>query len=135
MSVWKDAQGRYHAAVQRRGKRVHRVCPPKASWREAKAKEAQILRDFDALAAERVLIGQAIQHWLDEEVEHQKAKKRTRSNAYALADWVEGKYLQEVVQVAEAYKRDSRAHLTNSSINRRLAVLKRVANLAYRRWG
>lgn len=135
MSVWKDREDRYHVALQRRGKRVHRICPPKASWREAKAKEAEILSDFDAIASERVMIGQAIQHWLKEEVAHQKAKKRTESNAYALADWVEGKALTEVAQVAEAYKRDNRAHLTNSSINRRLAVLKRVASLAYKRWG
>lgn len=135
MSVWKDAEGRYHAAMQRRGKRVHRICAPKASWREAKAKEAEILRDFDALASERVLIGQAIQHWLTEEVAHQKAKRRTESNAYALADWVEGRPLTEIAKVAEAYKRDNRERLTNSSINRRLAVLKRVASLAYKRWG
>lgn len=144
MSVWKDREGRYHAAVQRRGKRVHRICAPKASWREAKAKEAEILRDFDALAAERVLIGQAIQHWLDEEVAHQKAKRRTESNAYALADWVEGKPLTEIHLVAETYKQDARKflanpkrkkRLTNSTINRRLAVLKRVASLAYKRWG
>jgi len=135
MSVWKDRAGRYHAAIQRRRKRVHRICPPKASWREAKAKEAEILRDFDALASERVLIGQAIQHWLTEEVAHQKAKERTKANAYALADWVEGRPLTEIHKVAEAYKRDNRARLTNSSINRRLAVLKRVGNLAYKRWG
>lgn len=135
MSVWKDAEGRYHAAIQRRGKRVHRICAPKASWREAKAKEAEILRDFEALATERILIGQAIQHWLDEEVAHQKARRRTESNAYALADWVEGRSLTEIAKVAEVYKVDNRAILTNSSINRRLAVLKRVANLAYKRWG
>jgi len=135
MSVWKDRAGRYHAAIQRRGKRVHRICPPKARRRQAKAKEAEIIRDFDALAAERVLIGQAIQHWLTEEVAHQKAKERTKANAYALADWVEGRPLTEIHKVAEAYKRDNRARLTNSSINRRLAVLKRVGNLAYKRWG
>ena len=135
MSIWKDREGRYHAAIQRRGKRVHRICAPKASWREAKAKEAEILRDFDALASERILIGQAIQHWLTEEVAHQKAKRRTESNAYALADWVEGRALTEIAKVAETYKRDNRERLTNSSINRRLAVLKRVASLAYKRWG
>src|SRR5574341_609145 len=135
MSVWKDAQGRYHAAIQRRGKRVHRICPEGATWRDAKRKEAKILGDFDALAAERVLIGAAIQHWLKEEVAHQKAKRRTENNALQLADWVVGKNLTQVVKVAEDYKRAFRGVVSNSTINRRLAVLRRVANLAYRRWG
>jgi len=43
--------------------------------------------------------------------------------------------LSQVVDVAEEYKRAKRGILTNSTINRRLAVLRRVANLSYRRWG
>jgi integrase len=43
--------------------------------------------------------------------------------------------LDDVVAVAEAYKRGMRGQVTNSTINRRLAVLRRVSNLAYKRWG
>jgi integrase len=135
MSVWKDGKGRYHVAVQRGGNRVHRICPPEATWRDAKRKEAELIQRFDSVTTGKVLIADAIQHWLKTEVAHQKARKGTEGNAYALAEWIKGKSLQEIVSVAEAYKRGNRGLVTNSTVNRRLAVLRRVANLAYKRWG
>lgn len=135
MSVWKDKDGRYHVAVQRGGNRVHRICPQAATWRDAKQREAELLRSFDAVSAKKVLIADAIQHWLKTEVVHQKARKSTEGNAFALAEWVKGRDLGNVVAVAEEYKRANRGLVTNSTINRRLAVLRRVANLAFRRWG
>lgn len=134
MSVWADKNGRYHFAVQRGGVRVHRICPPKATWRDAKRKEAELTARFDSVSTGKVLIADAIQHWLKTEVAHHKARRGTEGNAYALAEWVRGKVLGEIVSVAEAYKRGNRGLVTNSTINRRLAVLRRVANLAYRRW-
>jgi integrase len=135
MSVWKDGKGRYHVAVQRGGVRVHRKCPPAATWRDAKRKEAELEQRFKAVTTGKVLIADAIQHWLKTEVAHQKARKSTEGNAYALAEWIGGKALTEVVAVADRYKREHRGLVTNSTINRRLAVLRRVANLAYKRWG
>ena len=135
MSVWKDSKGRYHVAVQRGGNRVHRICPPAATWRDAKRKESELLNGFSAAATGKVLIADAIQHWLKTEVAHQKARKGTEGNAYALAEWVKGRTLTEVGKVAHDYIQACRGTLTNSTINRRLAVLRRVANLAYRRWG
>jgi integrase len=135
MSVWKDKSGRYHAAIQRGGPRIHRKLPPQATWRDAKRKEAEILSDFDAAAAKRYLIQDGIARWLKEDVAHQKGQKGTEAHAFALAEYVEGRELSEVVAVAERYKRACRGRLTNSTINRRLAILRRVANLAFRRWG
>lgn len=135
MSIWKDRAGRYHVAVQRGGKRVHRICPPAATWRDAKRKEAELVARFDSVATGKVLIADAIQHWLKTEVAHQKARTNTEGNAYALAEFITGKSLSEVVSVAESYKACFRGRVTNSTINRRLAVLRRVANLAYKRWG
>lgn len=135
MSVWKDRKGRYHVAVQRGGVRVHRICPEASTWRQAKDKEAELLKRFQAASTGKVLIADAIQHWLKEEVAHHKARRSTEGHAYALADWVRGRDLREVVSVAEDYKKANRGLVTNSTVNRRLAVLRRVANLAYRRWG
>ena len=135
MSVWKDRKGRYHAAVQRGRVRLHRICPPAATWRDAKRKESELQARLEAPATGKVLIADAIQHWLKTEVAHHKARKSTEGNAYALADFIRGQTLQDVVRVAEGYKRALRGHVTNSTVNRRLAVLRRVANLAYRRWG
>jgi integrase len=135
MSVWKDKNGRYHVAVQRGGTRLHRKCPPAYTWRQAKQKESELLQRFDAASSGKVLIADAITHWLKTEVAHHKARKGTEGNAYALADWIRGKSLLDAVSVAEQYKRANRGLVTNSTINRRLAVLRRVANLSYRRWG
>jgi integrase len=135
MSVWKDKAGRYHVAVQRGGSRVHRICPPAATWRDAKRKEAELEQRFQAVTTGKVLIADAIQHWLKTEVAHQKASKGTEGNAYALAEWVKGRTLDQVGKVAEDYIQARRGEITNSTINRRLAVLRRVATLAYRRWG
>lgn len=135
MSVWKDGKGRYHVAVQRGGSRVHRICAPAATWRDAKRKEAELIQRFNAVTTGKVLIADAIQHWLKTEVAHHKAKRGTEGNAYALAEWVKGRTLQEVHLVAEEYKRAKRGELSGSTINRRLAVLRRVSNLAYKRWG
>jgi integrase len=135
MSVWKDKAGRYHVAVQRGGARVHRKCAPSATWRDAKRKESELLQRFSAVSSGKVLIADAIQHWLKTEVAHHRGRKGTESNAYALAEWIVGRTLGDVVQVAEEYKKAHRGSLTNSTINRRLAVLRRVSNLAYKRWG
>jgi integrase len=135
MSVWKDKHGRYHVAVQRGGSRIHRICPPASTWRQAKQKESELLQRFQSVSSGKVLIADAIQHWLKTEVAHQKARRNTEGNALALAEWVIGRDLSQVVSAAEAYKRDNRGLLTNSTINRRLAVLRRVANLAFKRWG
>lgn len=135
MSVWKDRKGRYHAAVQRGRVRLHRICPPAATWRDAKRKESELEARLEAPATGKVLIADAIQHWLKTEVAHQKARRGTEGNAYALAEWIGGKALTECVAVGEAYKKAHRGSLTNSTINRRLAVLRRVSNLAYKRWG
>jgi integrase len=135
MSVWKDKQGRYHVAVQRGRVRLHRICPPASTWRQAKQKESDLLQRFQSAQSGKVLIADAIQHWLKTEVSHQKARRSTEGNAYALAEWIKGKTLEDVVSVAEAYKRGNRGLVTNSTINRRCAVLRRVANLAFRRWG
>src|SRR5258708_6873407 len=136
MSVWKDPKtGRYHVAIQRGGSRIHRICPPAATWRQAKDRESEIRQRFDAAGSGKVLIADAIQHWLKTEVVHHKAKKSTEGNAYALADFIQGRSLGDVVSVANAYKQAVRGHVTNSTVNRRLAVLRRVANLAYKRWG
>jgi integrase len=135
MSVWKDKQGRYHVAVQRGGTRVHRICPQAYTWRQAKQKESELLQRFDAVNSGKVLIADAIQHWLKTEVVHHKAKPSTEGNAYALAEWIAGRHLGEVATVAVEYTKANRGRVTNSTINRRLAVLRRVANLAYKRWG
>lgn len=135
MSVWKDGKGRYHVAVQRGGSRVHRICAPEATWRDAKRKEAELIQRFNAVTTGKVLIADAIQHWLKTEVAHHKAKRGTEGNAYALAEWIRGQSLTDIVAVAERYKKENRGIVTNSTINRRLAVLRRVANLAFRRWG
>lgn len=71
--------------------------------------------------------------WLAEEVPHLKSATDTANHAAQLAEYIQGRPLTEIVEVADRYKADH-AHLKPATINRRLAVLRRLANLAYRRW-
>jgi integrase len=132
MSVWRDKEGRWHYGFQRDGKRVHGTGETK---QDARDKESKAIREHKAVATGQVLIGAAIQRWLTEEVAGHKSRDRTESNAYALADWVEGKVIKQIAEVAKAYKAAHRGRLANASVNRRLAVLKRVARLSYSEWG
>ena len=132
MSVWKDKAGRWNVSIQRDGKRVHRT---RKTRTEAKDLETTIVREFRTISTGQVLIGAAIQRWLVEEVSRQKSKVSTESNAYSLADFVEGRPMTEIDKVAKSYREFARGRLSNATINRRLAVLKRVARLSYTEWG
>jgi integrase len=53
----------------------------------------------------------------------------------AIYPYAKGKPLDEIVEVAESVKRSGQAAgLRPATINRRLAILRRVARLAHRRW-
>lgn len=132
MSVWRDKEGRWHYGFQRDGKRIHGTSETR---QDAKDKEAKAIREHRVVATGQILIGAAIQRWLQEEVKSHKSRERTESNAYALADWVEGKSITKIADVAKDYKRSMKGVLANASVNRRLAVLKRVARLSYTEWG
>ena len=139
MSVKKNADSRYELAFQQGGRRIHRVLPRGATKEQAEALERKIRQEIidteDLGKVPEYSLGEAILRYLKDEMTGQKSEKQTQEHARQLAPYVVGKKLKHVVQVAEAYKSAHRGKLSNSTINRRLAILRRTANLAYKRWG
>jgi integrase len=113
------------------GERFHRVLPKGSKRSQAVDLEAKLRRDiFNAKElghTPQIPLSNAIFKYLKE----YKGKAKPH-HANALAPYVSGKDLTDVVKVAELIRADVR--VSNSTRNRRLAILKRVAALSYKRW-
>lgn len=130
-----NKKGQYEFAFSQGGRRVHRVLPKGTTHRQAVEKETRLRRaifDADELGHEQDhTIGEAIIRYLNEYTG--KAKRQTENHARALSDAVTGRKISEIPDVSE-HIRNSNNTITASTRNRRLAILRRVANLAYGRW-
>lgn len=143
MSVKEDPPGsrRYVVQFKLRRRRIHRRCPPGTRKAEAEALEVKLRRELFAIGelgveADVPLAG-AIKIWLEERVTGTKSEKSRREHARALADFVDGKLLAELADVAEAYRAHGKATgLSPLTVNRRLAILKATAKWAWKikRW-
>jgi integrase len=79
---------------------------------------------------------EALTRWLTGEAKLLKSYRDLKNKVREMYPHIQGKPLAAVVDVAEAVKQAGiTAGLMPATINRRLAVLRRVANLAYRQWG
>jgi integrase len=131
---------RYKIVIYRKRTRVvSRVCPEGTSKAQANEYDLQEQRRvFDELRLGKtpdVDLDEAIKRFIREEVSGQKGAAATMGHAASLGQWTGGRKLAEIVEVASAYRKWSLATLKAATINRRLAILRRVANLAWRRWG
>jgi integrase len=77
----------------------------------------------------------AIERWTREDLPRLSPRSRTEAvqNAKHIAPHLEGKYLKDAAAVAVAI-RDAWPELSPFTVNRRLAVLSRLCQLAYREW-
>ena len=137
MSVyWDSAKKRWRIEFTHHGRRTRKLAPAGASRAEAQQWEAQArARDWQlelGRKPERTL-AEAIQRWAEEELPRLKSEADTRNHAAQLLPYLAGRRLEDIPEVAEAYKADHR-HLAPATVNRRLAILRRVGNLAHRRW-
>lgn len=135
MGVRREGPGRWRIQVQRAGRRISTTA---RSAEEAREIEAALRRDHHLArigqAPERSL-EQAMIRWLDEEAAHLRSRRATESHARALVPWIQGRRLDEIASVWTRYRDAHRGRLTNSTLNRRGAILRRVARLAHREWG
>lgn len=158
--TYNPAKKRYIARIRRRGIVVERAFVTK-SQAEAfhNATLQQIFEQGDLGKKQRRTLDEAIEKFLDEEVSTQRSSEKVESNIRALMPHTVGLYLDEIGEAvrrtktsmrqsrrgipveetpAQAKARISRnakmTPLKPATINRRLAVLRRVANLAYNEW-
>lgn len=71
--------------------------------------------------------------WLSDEVPHKRAGKSHKSVLRQIADILEGRPLTDVTEVVSEIRKAK--GLNVATINRRLAVVRRLLSLAYREWG
>lgn len=82
------------------------------------------------------MIADALMRWLDGECQGLKSARKFESHARALLPFVKGKRLSQLGDVAEDVRRTMALQgLTPATINRRLALLRRVGHLAFKAWG
>lgn len=134
MGVYFDRRDRlWRVQVQKHGRRVSTTA---RSAEEARALEARFRRDLflQRLGEKpRRTLEEALLRWLAEYVPQLKRPRDYESHLRALIPHVAGLALDDAPQAWLAY-RAANADLTNSTHNRRGAVLRRVCNLA-RKWG
>jgi integrase len=135
MPVYKDSRGRYSVEFCQGGRRIHRVCPPHTTKAQAVEWETKLRGEVfrvDKLGGlPEYSLQQGIDRYLDEYTG--KDKSRVNGKCRQIAHAVVGRALGDVVGVASTVANDK--SVSGSTRNRRLAILRRVANLAYKRWG
>lgn len=118
------------------GGRTIRRSSARWSREQARAVERKILDDIHALETggkPRRLISEAVERWMLEYVPRLKSNYAIASQVSALLPFIRGRALSEIPDVAEEVKA-AWSELKPATINRRLAILRRVGNLACDVW-
>ena len=135
MPIRKHGKG-WEVRVQSAGRRFSRTV---ATREDAVYLERQVKRRISDSRAGRLpaySLEEALARWLSGEAKSLKSYRNLRNKVRAIYPHAKGKDLEAVVDVAESVKRDGvAASLKPATINRRLAILRRVAKLAFRQWG
>jgi integrase len=145
-----DKSKSYIVRIRRRGVEIARTFQRKRDAEEFQAETLRKIRDqIDVSKKRRYQLAEGIERYLDEEVKNHRSAKKTEDNAKAVFELSAGLYLDQIDEAAKrirASKRKSRRPggiflpgdkikpLQPASINRRLAILRRVANLAFNEW-
>lgn len=122
-----------------RGRRIERTLPPGATRHDARTLETQIHRaQIDAATGRKPerLIDEALDQWIATGADKLRSWPRDLKYRFnVLREYTVGKPLDELVDVAEKIKKNGQAEgLAAPSINRYVALLRRIGNLT-ERWG
>ena len=104
--------------------------------REANSFQSQIIENFKNQrtgSIKRYTLDAAMIKWAEEELPRQKARRATANHAKSLAPYISNRFIDEIPEVWSEYKRDHH-HLKPATVNRKGAILRRIANLAVDEW-
>jgi integrase len=122
----------WYVRLQVQGVRIERVAGPKKS--DALDLEAQIRREATDQRVGRPskkTLDQALLRWLQGDARALKSFDDIRAKARHIEKYIAGKPISQAPDIAEAIKKDMQdAGLDAITINRRLAVLRRICKLA-----
>lgn len=140
MGIYYDKRTRrYTVRIFRNGAyRVRERLPAGTTKQQAQAYETKCRQEiFDAdrlgIKPDR-LIEEAVLKWVKEESGKSKNPYGVLNHLEMMSASFRGRRLSELSLVAEEYIRSSHGVLAPSTVNRRIAILRRIANLAYRQW-
>lgn len=137
MSVyWDKTKARWRIEFTVHGQRTRRLAPAGSTKAQAQQWEAQARNRLwrqDLGLKPRRTMAEAMARWTLEELPRLKSEADTRNHAAQLLQYIAGRDLEDLPAVADEYIQDNR-HLKPATINKRLAVLQRVGNLAQKRW-
>lgn len=135
MPIRKHGNG-YEVRVQFAGRRLSKTVATRTDALQLEAKLRTRINDSRAGRVPSYSLEEAFARWLTGEARDLKSLESVRSVIRRVFDQVKDRALEEGDEVArdieEAGRKDG---VRPATINRRLAVLKRVLKLAYRRWG
>lgn len=123
----------WYADVQVGGQRIKQSAGPDATKADAKALEAEIRTRLKNRRRHVYYLDDALAKWLDEYAANLKGPEKYAQHAKQLLPYVQGRLLTDAPEVAREYANDC-AHLRPATINQRLRILRRVANLAFAEW-
>lgn len=130
---------RWHVRVQIDGRRVSRTAGRGATRAEAITLEARIvaeLTDGQNGPRQQRTIDDALAHWLTGEARNLKSLANLAGKVERIKRHTFGRRIEEIADVAQELKRYCLSSgLRPATINRLLAILRRVANLAFVQWG
>lgn len=135
MPVRRHAKG-WEARVQHLGHRTSRTFGSRQDALEFERLAQRRVADHRVGRASRYTLEEALERWLSGEAASLRTHRDLQNKVRALLPHIKGRTLDQVADVADSAKRAGLADgLTPATINRRLAILRRVANLAHRQWG
>lgn len=134
MPIRRHGKG-WEVRIQHGGQRLSQTVATRSDALYLEARLRQRINDTRAGRVPSYSLEEALTRWLREEFPRLKSQKSHRSVIKAILPFLEGWALEDVVDVAETIKTAGLARgLGPAPINRQLALVKRLAKLAYRRW-
>lgn len=130
--------GVWRTDIRINGQRIRRSLGPKATKRDALALEAK-LRD-EALNQKLgrkpdYTFDEALLRWLKEDAPQLKSYENLKNKARLVRPYMAGVLLRDAHKAAESMKQALiKERLRPATINRRLALVRRILSIAYKRW-
>lgn len=135
MPIRRHGRG-WEVRVQHAGRRVSKTVATRSDAYHLESKLRQRTNDSRAGRTPQYGLEEAFERWLTGEAASLKSPETAQSVTRAIYPQIQGRLLSETVDVAAAIEARGRADgKLPATINRRLAALRRVAKLAYRKWG
>jgi integrase len=125
----------WEVRLQHGGRRYSKTVTTRSDAQYLEAKLRQRVSDTRAGRVPSHSLEEALARWLREEFPRLKSQQSYKSLIKVTLPHLSGRALHSVVEVASAIRQAGLdGGLGPAPINRRLALLKRIAKLAYKRW-